>query len=41
MFEERVNDGIEGANADHAGLAKALLNSTGEVCGETTGRRQR
>ena len=27
--------------SDHAGLSNVLLNSTREVCGETTGRRQR
>ena len=41
MFVERVNDRIEGANVDHAGFSNALLNSAREVCGETTGRRQR
>ena len=41
MFEERVSDRIEGANVDHAGFSNALLNSAREVCGETTGRRQR
>ena len=41
MFEERVSDRIEGANADHDGLSNALLNSAREVCGETTGKRQR
>ena len=41
MFEERVSDRIEGANVDHAGFSNALLNSVREVCGETTGRRQR
>ena len=41
MFEERVSDKIEGANVDHAGFSNALLNSVREVCGETTGRRQR
>ena len=40
MFEERVNERIEGASVDRAGLLNALLNSTREVCGETTGRRQ-
>ena len=41
MFEERVSDRIKGANVDHAGVSNALLNSTREVYGETTGRRQR
>ena len=41
MFEQRVNDKVEGANVDHAGFSNALLNSTREFCGETTGRRQR
>ena len=41
MFEEKVSDRIEGANADHDGLSNALLNSAREVCGETTGKRQR
>ena len=31
MFVERANDGIEGANADHAGFSNALLNSAREV----------
>ena len=39
MFVERVNDRIEGANVNHAGFLSALLNSTREVCGKTTGRR--
>ena len=41
MFEERVSDRIEEANVDHAVFSKALLNSAREVCGETTGGRQR
>ena len=41
MFEEKVSDRIEGANVDHTDLSNALLNSAREVCGETTGRRQR
>ena len=40
IFQERVNDRIEGANVTH-GLSKALLNSAKEVCGETTAKRQR
>ena len=41
IFEERVSDRIEEENFDHAGLPNALLNSEREVCGDTTGRRQR
>ena len=41
MFEERVSDRNERANDDHGGFSNALLNSTREVYGETTGRRQR
>ena len=41
MFEERVSDRIEGANVGHASFSNALFNSAREVCGETTGRRQR
>ena len=41
MFEERVSDRIEGANVDYGGFSNTLLNSAREVCGETTGRRQR
>ena len=40
-FVERVSNRIEGANVDLAGFSSALLNSAREICGETTGRRQR
>ena len=36
-----MSNRIEAANVDHAGFSNALLNSVREVCGETTGRRQR
>ena len=39
IFRKRVSDRLERANADHAGLSNASLNSAREVCGETTGRR--
>ena len=41
MFEERVSDRRERANIDHAGFSNALLNSTREVSGRTTGRGER
>ena len=36
-----MSDRKEEANVDHAGLLNPLLNSASEICGETTGRRQR
>ena len=41
MKRERESDRIEGANVDHAAFSNALLNSTREVSGQKTGRRQR
>ena len=41
VFKERMCDRIEGVNVDHVGFSNAMLSSTREVYGETTGRRQR
>ena len=40
-LKKKVSDRIEGEKFDRAGLSNALCNSAREVCGETTGRRQR